>query len=87
MIEKHIKSDSKILELGPNIGRSSFIANYKLSNKRNHLCVETILDSVKKLKENRDLNNMGFQIFNGAISSKPLYQKGWRCYDYPIEKI
>ena len=85
MIEKHILPDSQILELGPNIGRSSLIANFKLRNKKKHLCVETNSDSVKKLKENRDLNNMEFQIFNGAISRKPLYQKGWRCYDYPIK--
>ena len=85
MIEKYIKPDSKILELGPNIGYSSLLANYKLIDKNNHLCIETIKDNVNALKENRDLNNAKFKIFTGAISSKPLYQKGWRCYDYPIE--
>lgn len=79
MILKHIDANDKILELGPNIGRSSIIANYKLKDKNQHLCVETIEDYCKDLKENRDLNNMKFQIFNGAISNTPLYQSNWRC--------
>jgi FkbM family methyltransferase len=81
MIYKHIKPTSKILELGPNIGRSSLIANYILKDKTQHLCIETIKETCSKLKENRDLNNMKFHIFEGAISNKPLYQKGWRCTD------
>ena len=78
MIFKHIKHDCKILELGPNIGRSSLIANYKLKNKKNHVCIETIKKYCEELKENRDLNNMEFKIFEGAISDEPLYQKEWR---------
>ena len=63
MINKHIKRNSKILELGPNIGRSSLIANNKLINKENHLCVEGIKETCNKLKINRDINNMKFKIF------------------------
>ena len=85
MILKHINNNCKILELGPNIGRSSLIANYKLEDKTQHLCVETVKDSCDKLKENRDLNNMKFQIFNGAISNTPLYQMGWNARDTPAK--
>ena len=59
MIFKHIKPNSKILELGPNIGRSS---------------IETISGTCQKLKRNRDLNNLKFQVFEGAISNSNLYQ-------------
>lgn len=81
MIFKHIKPDCKILELGPNIGRSSIIANSLLRDKSKHLCVETISGTCKKLKENRDLNNLQFQIFEGAISNSNLYQhpNKWRA--------
>lgn len=80
MINKHIKPNSKILELGPNIGRSSVIANYNLEDSKQHLTVETLKSACKQLAENRDLNNMKFQIFNGAISNKPIFQhpNNWR---------
>jgi len=83
MIFKYINSNSKILEFGPNIGRSSLIANYKLKDKTQHLCIETIKDSCDRLEVNRDLNNMKFQIFNGAISNYPLYQRGWKTQIAP----
>ena len=79
MIFKHIKPDNKILELGPNIGRSSLIANSLLRDKTQHLCVETIRESCKKLKENRDINKLKFQIFEGGISNDNLYQNRWRA--------
>ena len=75
MILKHITGESKVIEFGPNIGRSSLIINYKLKDKTQHLCIESSKDSCDKLTENRDLNNMKFQIFNGAISNIPLYQQ------------
>lgn len=80
MIFKHIQSNSKILELGANIGRSSVIANALLSDKTKHLCVESIPDTCQKLKKNRDLNNLKFQVFEGAISNSSLYQdpNEWR---------
>lgn len=83
MILKHVNKDSKILEFGPNIGRSSLIANYKLNDSTQHLCVETLKDESLKLRENRDLNNMKFKIFNGAVSNTPLYQNGWRTTTVP----
>ena len=77
MIFKHIKPDSKILEFGPNIGRSSVVANSLLGDKTQHLCIETIPDTCQKLRENRDKNSLGFRIFEGAVSKKKLYQSGW----------
>ena len=78
MIYKHIEPDSRILEFGPNIGRSSLIANSRLSDKSQHLCIETIPETCQQLIENRDANALGFQVFQGAISQTPLYQKGWK---------
>ena len=80
MIFKYIEPSSKILELGPNIGRSAVIANSRLKDKTKHLCVETISETCQKLKENRDLNNLKFKIFEGAISNGNLYQhpNDWR---------
>ena len=81
MIFKHIKPNSRILELGPNIGRSSIIANSLLNDKTKHLCVETISGTCQKLKQNRDLNNLKFKVFEGAISNSNLYQhpNKWRA--------
>ena len=81
MILKHINKNSRVFELGPNVGRSSLIINYILDDKTQHLCIESSEDSANKLKINRDKNNMKFSILNFAISNKPLYQSGWSTYD------
>jgi FkbM family methyltransferase len=81
MILKHLNKNSRVFELGPNIGRSSLIINYILDDKTQHLCIESNEDSANKLKINREKNNMKFSILNFAISNKPLYQSGWNTYD------
>ena len=85
MIFKHVTEDCSILELGPNIGRSSLVANFKLKDKTKHLCVETGKEICTQLKENRNINNAKFKIFEGGISNKPLYQKGWRTQTTPAK--
>ena len=87
MAYKYIDSNDSILELGGNIGTNSIIINSKLNNKNNHVVVETLKDIIHKLEDNRNINNAKFQIFNGAISKKPLIQKGWNTKYIPESGI
>jgi len=74
---KHIRPDDCVLELGCDVGTNSCVINSILSEKTNHLAVESNVDVIPKLKENRDNNNLKFQIGNFAISNKPLFQNHW----------
>lgn len=80
MIAKHLLPTDVVLELGGSIGRASCVINYILDNKKNHVVVEPHLGEVANLKHNRDLNSFGFQIEESAISSVPLYSRGWHTY-------
>ena len=85
MIVKHILPTDSVLELGGSIGRASCVINYILDNKINHVVVEPNLDEAEKLEKNRALNSFGFQVEKSAISSIPLYSKGWHTYKEKIE--
>lgn len=83
MAYKHIDKNDKVLEIGANIGTNSVIINSKLANKDQHVAIEPLRDIVKKLDENKVLNNAGFHIFNGAISDNKLMEKGWKTRVIP----
>jgi len=77
MAVKFITGDEKVLEIGGNIGRNSLVIGKLLKNDKNLVVLETILDNVKKLEENKKLNNMDFHIEPSALSKRKLIQKGW----------
>lgn len=81
MALKYIQPSDSILELGGSIGRNSCIINYIINNKANHIVIEPSPLELDILVQNRDNNNLGFQIENSAISDKKLYSLGWRTYD------
>ena len=82
MAFKHVHPDSCVLELGANIGRNTMLINHILRDKTQHVAVETEQSSVEQLLQNRDANNMKFDVFEGAISDKKLIQTGWNTKEW-----
>ena len=77
IIFDYLPRNSKVLELGGNIGRSSIIISNLLNNPLQHVVVESDPKIAKHLKTNRDRNNLKFHIEVGAISNKKIIQKEW----------
>ena len=80
----NIRPDDCVLELGGSIGRNSCVINSILNDKAQHLVIEPSITEAKKLKFNRDNNNLGFLIEESAISDAPLYSKGWYTFSTQI---
>ena len=72
-----LKPESKVLEIGGNIGRNSLIISSILTDSRNHVVLECDPNTAEQLRENRDINNMSFHIEPRALSKRPLIQKEW----------
>lgn len=77
MAIQFIKPESKVLEIGANIGRNTIIIGAMLNDDKNLVTLETSSHIYEQLNENRILNNMNFQIENSALSLKKLIQIGW----------
>jgi FkbM family methyltransferase len=77
MAVMYIKPDDFVLEIGGNIGRNSCIIASILNDSKNLVVFESSYTFAQQLKENRDTNNLNFQIENCAISKYDLYQQGW----------
>jgi hypothetical protein len=74
---KYLSSNARVLELGANVGRNTMVIASILNDQKNLVSLETSLDSVKKLTENRDINNFTFFIEPSALSKRKLIQRGW----------
>jgi FkbM family methyltransferase len=72
-----IKKNDRVLELGGNLGRNSCIIGSLLKKSSNLVVLESDSNMARLLKENRDHNNLFFQIENSALSKVPLIQSGW----------
>lgn len=77
LILEHVKPTANVLELGGNIGRSSLAISFKLRNSQTLVVLESDKDNARKLKENKDINNLDFHIESAALSHVPLIQKEW----------
>jgi len=77
MSVKYLTGSEKVLEIGGNIGRNSLIIASILENKNNLVTLETDVKIYNQLIENRDLNNLTFNIENSALSNRKLIQRGW----------
>jgi len=79
MVIKYLTGTEKVLEIGGNIGRNTLIISYILNNKNNNnlVTLESDTNIAKQLTENRDINNLNFNIENSALSNRKLIQKGW----------
>lgn len=77
LIFKYIKNNSKVLEFGGNIGRSSIVISKLLNNPKNHVVLESDPEIAKELIKNRDKNHCHFIVVNAALSETPIIQNGW----------
>jgi FkbM family methyltransferase len=78
LIQKYIKPDMKILELGARYGTVSVCLDYLLNDPEKQLVVVDPDSTIKNcLNKNKQINNCRFNIINGAISKKELYV----CYN------
>jgi len=77
MAATFISSDAKVLELGGNVGRNSCVIAYLLDDQTNLVVMEPSPISASQLQENRDLNQLSFQIEVAAVSHVPLVLSGW----------
>jgi FkbM family methyltransferase len=74
LIEKYIKPDMKVLELGARYGTVSVCLDYLLTDPQKQLvCVDPDITIKNCLEKNKTINNCTFNIFNGTISKKELY--------------
>lgn len=78
MVARFLTGNEKVLEIGANVGRNSLcIAKILGDNDRNLVCLESDQHTAFLLMDNRDINNMHFQIEGSALSERRLLQNGW----------
>ncbi len=75
----------RVLEFGGNIGRNTCIISKILSDSSNLVVFESDIEIAKKLQENKEINNLHFQIEPCALSSRQLYQINWTTFTENIE--
>jgi FkbM family methyltransferase len=69
----YLSGKEKVLEIGGNIGRNSLLIGHILGdNSNNYVTLEADEDIAHKLCENRDNNNMDFNIEGSALSTRKL---------------
>jgi FkbM family methyltransferase len=79
MSVRYLTGVENVLELGGNVGRNSLVIASILKNYNNSnlVTLETDPDIAAQLRENRDVNNLNFQIENSALSKRKLIQRNW----------
>lgn len=77
MVVKFLDPNSKVLELGSNIGRNTLVISSILNNDSNLVTCESDVQICHDLEINKNINNMKFNIENSALSYRNLIQKGW----------
>jgi len=83
MVVRYLTGNEKVLEIGGNIGRNSLVIGYILNqlNNNNLVTLESDPSIAKQLLENKNINNLDFQIENSALSKRKLIQKGWNTFE------
>ena len=71
-----LTGNEKILEIGSNVGRNTFVMSYILNKKNNNKLVslESNNDVFKKLVENKNATNLNCFLENAALSKRNLIQ-------------
>lgn len=72
-----INKDSKVLEIGGNIGRNTLIINSILENSKNLVTLESHPIIAQQLQQNLNENNFNSYVEPSALSLAPLIQCGW----------
>ena len=75
MATTFIKPENVVLELGSNIGRNTVVISFLLNDHDQLVTLETDKNTCKKLKNNKDINELEFNIENSALSTRMLIQK------------
>lgn len=75
MAVSFIRPGNNVLEIGSNIGRNTLTIANLLIDSHNLVTLETDPQSVKILENNRDNNDLKFQIINATLSKHKLFQK------------
>jgi len=79
MAVRYLTGYESVLELGGNIGRNSLViaSILKAVNNNNLVTLESDPDIASQLRENRDINNLNFNVENSALSKRKLIQRNW----------
>ena len=77
---KYINENSKVLEIGSNIGLNSIIISKILNDDKNLVTLECDLTHIDNLTSNRNINSLNFNIEPSALSSIPLARRGWHTF-------
>ena len=74
-----LTGNEKILEIGSNIGRNTFVIASILNSANNYdfVTLECDRDIYGQLIHNKNLNNLSFFAENFALSKRKLIQRGW----------
>jgi|SRR3989338_2555309 len=76
-VNKFLKSDYPIIELGGGIGAMACFINKKLTNPKKHIVIEANPNLASLIEENRLINDCNFTIINRAVgyngSEIPFY--------------
>ncbi len=84
MVVKYLNPNSKVLELGANIGRNTLIISTILKNDKNLVTFETDIKNVDILRKNRFINKYHFNIEHAALSKRRLIQRNGSWDSQPI---
>jgi len=77
MAMRYLNENSKVLEIGGNIGRTSHIIHTILNNPHNHVVMECEKEMAKQLRYNLDMNTYkDVRIETAALSKTKLYMDG-----------
>jgi FkbM family methyltransferase len=74
---KFITPDSKVLEIGGNIGRNTIVIGSILKDSRNLVSLESDPDNAKMLQDNLRVNGIDAFVEASALSQQRLIQYGW----------
>lgn len=75
-----IQKDSKVLELGSNIGRNTLAIASLLNSHQQLVTLECDPQTCITLQTNLKLNNMDVRVEDSALSKRKLFQVGWNTY-------
>ena len=82
---QYIEETDCVLELGGSIGRNSCVINSLLKDKSKHVVLEPSTNEIAFLINNKNNNDLKYNIEIAALSSKPLYSLGWETYEEKVE--
>jgi len=68
IIISFLRPNNRVLEIGSNIGRNALVISSILSDSSHLVTIESDLQNVQILKQNRDLNGFKFQIIDDVLS-------------------